>query len=53
MELHGSYSRQAGSPADEIWAIFEIFKACGKSKDSIFRFDQPSYCIILATLMHL
>ena len=30
--------RQAGSPADEIWAKLEILKACSRSKYSIFHF---------------
>ena len=33
-----SYGRQAGRPADEIWARLKILKACSRSKYSIFRF---------------
>ena len=34
----GSYARQVGSLADEIWARFEILKACCRLKYLIFRF---------------
>ena len=30
--------RQAGWQANKIWARLEILKACGRSKNSIFRF---------------
>ena len=34
----GSYGRQSGSLADEIWARLEFLKACCRLECSIFRF---------------